>query len=187
MSGGDRRGVNQQSAEKVGKVDQGVGRDAGKGQQVGERAEKSGVGVGAGQVSNAGMDCVASVPPTETFKLELPPPKKGPWSPRKRGRPIKSNTVSEAIVFQLAKIGATWPEIAAHCGADEDTVRKHYSDTFNRGREEGKIELRVAGHKQAVQGNSKLWMAHAKQHLGWKDKDDDGPQQIEIVHKRPGE
>jgi hypothetical protein len=98
---------------------------------------------------------------------------KEPKAKIKRGRGRPKLDIDPKKVLELAKIQCTYEEMAAVFDCSTDTLKRNFADLIGKGREEGKMSLRRAQHKAAIQGASvpmMIWLG--KQHLGQKDKRD---------------
>lgn len=78
--------------------------------------------------------------------------------------------LNEDQVYELAKLMCTHEEIAAVMGCHKDTIADRFSELILKGREEGKISLRRAQMKNALNGNTSMQIWLGKQYLGQKDK-----------------
>ncbi len=87
---------------------------------------------------------------------------------RKRGRPRLK--LDENQIFQLGVIGCTYNEIAAVMDCSYDTIVDNYSHVVAKGRESGKISLRKAQFKNALNGNATMQIWLGKQKLGQAEK-----------------
>lgn len=79
-------------------------------------------------------------------------------------RPLKE--IDENLVYELAKIHCTIPEIAACCKCSQETLRIRFGDVINQGKEEGKSSLRRAQMKAALNGNVAMLIWLGKSILG---------------------
>ena len=66
-----------------------------------------------------------------------------------KGRPKK--TVDETILRNLCEIQCTVKEIAYVMGVSVDTLNRNYKDVINEGRSQGKIALRRAQWRSAIE------------------------------------
>lgn len=75
-------------------------------------------------------------------------------------------------VERLASIGCTQGEIANVLGVSVDTLqrRKEYAAVYKRGFDKGKMSLRRAQYKKAMDGNTTMLIWLGKQFLGQTDK-----------------
>ena len=92
-------------------------------------------------------------------------------------------------VERLAMIFCTQEEIAYVMGVSVDTLqrRKEFAVTYKKGREKGKISLRRAQYKRAMDGNTTMQIWLGKQYLGQTDKLEqtiyDQNFDVELVHE----
>lgn len=70
------------------------------------------------------------------------------------GRPKK--VLDERQIRELAALGCSMVEIGIVMGAHADTIRDNYSAAMSEGRENGKISLRRAQMKLALDGNAQM-------------------------------
>jgi hypothetical protein len=93
--------------------------------------------------------------------------------PEKAGRPKRAFDLAE--VDKLASLHCTDEEIAAWFGVSPKTIQRRkknplFAERLERGRAEGKISLRRAQFKKALEGNvtAQIWLG--KQILGQRDR-----------------
>lgn len=85
------------------------------------------------------------------------------------GRPRKE--IDPNQVLELAKIDCTFSEIAAVLGCSEKTLQRRFVHIIENGREQGKMSLRRAQFKKAVEdGNPTMLIWLGKQRLDQKEK-----------------
>ena len=87
------------------------------------------------------------------------------------GRPKKYN-IDTHQVEQLAGFGCSNTEMASFFGCDESLIRKSYSESIAKGRDNGKIRLRQYQWASAKKGNVAMLIWLGKQILGQSDKQD---------------
>jgi hypothetical protein len=93
--------------------------------------------------------------------------------PKKRGR-VRVKDIDKKQVYELACLQCTLREIAAVVGIDQETIRKHFSDIIEKGRETGKKSLRRAQWEKALSGSDRLLVFLGKNYLGQQDAPDNG-------------
>lgn len=103
-------------------------------------------------------------------------------------RPKKE--VNEQMLKQLAGIHCTMNEMSAMLGVSVDTLERRYADTIKEARESGKMSLRRAMFKKALDGNPTMQIWLSKQHLGMVDKqehslDTDTKNAIKLTYSLP--
>ena len=86
-------------------------------------------------------------------------------------RPKKYN-IDTHQVEQLAGFGCSNTEMASFFGCDESLIRKSYSESIAKGRDNGKIRLRQYQWASAKKGNVAMLIWLGKQLLGQSDKQD---------------
>lgn len=86
----------------------------------------------------------------------------------KPGRPRKQ--IDENLLFRLARIHCTLPEIAAALDISVRTLRSNYCRTIKRGRKAGKASLRRVQYRMALKGNPTMAIWLGKQLLGQRDR-----------------
>ena len=86
-------------------------------------------------------------------------------------RPKKYN-IDTHQVEQLAGFGCSNTEMASFFGCDESLIRKSYSESIAKGRDNGKIRLRQYQWASAKKGNVAMLIWLGKQILGQSDKQD---------------
>ena len=84
-------------------------------------------------------------------------------------RPKKYN-IDTHQVEQLAGFGCSNTEMASFFGCDESLIRKSYSESIAKGRDNGKIRLRQYQWASAKKGNVAMLIWLGKQILGQSDK-----------------
>ena len=87
------------------------------------------------------------------------------------GRPKKYN-IDTHQVEQLAGFGCSNTEMASFFGCDESLIRKSYSESIAKGRDNGKIRLRQYQWASAKKDNVAMLIWLGKQLLGQSDKQD---------------
>jgi hypothetical protein len=83
------------------------------------------------------------------------------------GRPKK--IVDEKLIYKLAMIHCTNPEIASILGIGVDTLQRNYGDVIRSGRESGKQKLRRTMWQSALAGNVTMMIWLSKNILGYTD------------------
>ena len=79
----------------------------------------------------------------------------------------KPKPIDGEQVFKLARLDCTMQEIADFFGCHVDTIRDRFPDELARARAAGKISLRRAQFKRAVQDRSDTMLIHlGKNRLG---------------------
>jgi len=73
-------------------------------------------------------------------------------------------------VRTLAKINCTMIEIAAVVGCSVDTLERRFADVIKECREQGRMSLRRAQWKKALEGHPTMLIWLGKQELGQKDQ-----------------
>ena len=86
-------------------------------------------------------------------------------------RPKKYN-IDTHQVEQLAGFGCSNTEMASFFGCDESLIRKSYSESIAKGRDNGKIRLRQYQWASAKKGNVAMLIWLGKQILEQSDKQD---------------
>lgn len=86
-------------------------------------------------------------------------------------RPKKYDVDPEQIE-KLASYGCTYEEIGAIFNVKATSLRKSYSQYYQKGREGMKRRLRMAQLKNAFDGNAVMQIWLGKQYLGQTDKND---------------
>lgn len=84
------------------------------------------------------------------------------------------------MVKKLSMIHCTKEEIATILGCCRDTLYARFSDTLREGDEEGKMSLKRKMHEIAMKGNVHMLIWLSKQRLGYKDRQPEGAQQVNI-------
>ena len=85
-------------------------------------------------------------------------------------RPLKD--ISAREVELLASCGATMQEIAAKLDCHVDTIRDRFSSEVERGRDSGKMSLRLLQWQSAKNGNVAMQIWLGKQWLAQRDRFD---------------
>jgi hypothetical protein len=83
-------------------------------------------------------------------------------------RPKKQ--IDEALVERLAKAQCSNRQIAGRVGVDHKTIADRFSPDLARWREWGKSHLAEVMWSKAIEGDGKMQIHLAKQHLGHSDK-----------------
>lgn len=84
-------------------------------------------------------------------------------------RPKKE--IDEDTVRKLAMINCSYAEIAAVVGCDESTLTRRFAQVIKEGREQGKMSLKRAMWKNAVdKGIPVMQIFLSKQMLGYRDQ-----------------
>ena len=78
--------------------------------------------------------------------------------------------IDERIVFAMAKVGGTLPEIAAHFGCSETVIRKRFGDLVRQAKASRVIRLRQKQYELALEGNVTMLIWLGKQDLGQADE-----------------
>jgi hypothetical protein len=97
---------------------------------------------------------------------------------RGRGRPpkLKTDDATLNLLLNLGKIDPTTVEVAAVLGVSEPTLidflkrNKSAAEALDRGRCQGRVSVRRAQLKLALEGNATMLIWVGKQRLGQKDK-----------------
>ena len=84
------------------------------------------------------------------------------------GRPRRE--LDERQIRELASIGCAMSEIAVVMDCHVDTIRDNYSKAISEGRENGKISLRRAQMKLALEGNAQMLIWLGRFYLGQKEE-----------------
>jgi len=85
--------------------------------------------------------------------------------------PRQKLKIDENLVFELAKLHCTNVEIARIVDCDPQTIENRFSDLVAKGKEEGKLSLRRAMFRSAVDnGNVAMMIWLSKNILGFTDK-----------------
>jgi len=84
-------------------------------------------------------------------------------------RPAHKTPVDVDLIYKLAAIHCTNTEIASIVGIHYDSLRRHYSDVIEAGKESGKSKLRRKMWEQAMKGNVTMLVWLSKNHLGFSD------------------
>lgn len=90
-------------------------------------------------------------------------------------RPRKHSPEKEAqLAEQIEKLGiihCSWKEVAAFLDEKEDYLQKRFSESYEKGRNKGKLSLRRKMFSSAVDaGNITMMIWLSKQYLGMTDK-----------------
>lgn len=91
-------------------------------------------------------------------------------TPAKTGRPQVAIDVGQ--LETLAKIGCTYPEMAAVLRVSEDTLTRRFAAKIKGWHEAGRSSLRRAQWKAALSGDRTMLVWLGKQELGQRDKAD---------------
>lgn len=94
-------------------------------------------------------------------------------TPRNR-RPVKVKDIDRELVFRLACMQCTLQEIADVVGVGHETVRKHFGDLIEQGKNVGKKSLRRAQWEKALNGSDRMLVWLGKQYLSQKDAPEGG-------------
>lgn len=86
---------------------------------------------------------------------------------RSAGRPVKP--VDQDLIYKLAMIHCSNPEIASIVGISLDTLQRRYSDVIQAGKESGKQKLRRKMWQSALAGNVTMMIWLSKNILGYTD------------------
>lgn len=78
--------------------------------------------------------------------------------------------LDEKQIREMAQIQCTVAEIAAVMGCSIDTINDRYSHIVKEGREQGKMSLRRAQFKKALEGNPAMLIFLGKHYLNQKDQ-----------------
>lgn len=84
------------------------------------------------------------------------------------GRPRKQ--IDREAIRKLAALHCTLEEIAAFVGCSTDTIQRNYAAEVDKGRQEGKKQLRDWQIAAARKGNVAMLIFLGKQYLGQSDK-----------------
>lgn len=87
---------------------------------------------------------------------------------KKCGRKEKDLDIEQ--IRELAHIQCTQSEIAAVMRCSVDTLDRRYAETIREGREVGKMSLRRAQYKKALEGNPAMLIWLGKHILGQRDE-----------------
>lgn len=84
----------------------------------------------------------------------------------------KSDKIDPEQVLKLAEKFWAKTEIAAFFNVHVDTLRDHFHDIYEKGREKGKAKLRDLQLQSAIKGNVTMQIWLGKQYLGQKEPKD---------------
>ena len=86
---------------------------------------------------------------------------------RSAGRPVKP--VDQDLIYKLAMIHCSNPEISSIVGISVDTLQRRYGDIIQAGKESGKQKLRRKMWQSALNGNVTMMIWLSKNILGYTD------------------
>lgn len=82
-------------------------------------------------------------------------------------RPRKE--IDEELLYKLAQIHCTMPEMVDIIGVSADTLKRRYAHIIAKGKAEGKMRLRRKQIEVAMSGNHTMLIWLGKQMLGQSD------------------
>lgn len=124
--------------------------------------------------------------------------KRAPVKPARRQAPRKAPQgvgsppldIDPDLVYELAKIDCTTPEIASAVGCSEDTLERNFAGILEKGRRECHRSIRRMQYKSASEGNVTMQIWLGKVQLGQRETvvtehtgKDGGP--IEVANLTP--
>jgi hypothetical protein len=95
-----------------------------------------------------------------------------------RGR--KKIELDEELLFKLAECHCSFKEIAYIMGVSAFTLRNRYQHVIDRGNAAGKMRLRKAQYKKALEGNPVMLIWLGKNVLGQKDDPNNGEEDLPL-------
>lgn len=78
--------------------------------------------------------------------------------------------IDERIVYAMALVGGTYPEIAAHFGCSETVIGKRFGELIRQAKASRKIRLRQKQYQKALEGDTGMLIWLGKQELGQTDE-----------------
>jgi hypothetical protein len=82
----------------------------------------------------------------------------------------KTSRIDPEKVTACAAVGLTQREVAAIMGCNVDTIRKHFLDEYNLGKDKAGASVRRKQFEEAMKGNSTMLVWLGKNLLGQSDR-----------------
>jgi predicted ArsR family transcriptional regulator len=85
----------------------------------------------------------------------------------------KAKTIDRNLIYNLASVQCSVKEIAETVGVSEAFVRKRFMKIIEKGRAEGRKNIRKRQFEKAMNGDTKMLIWLSKQFLAQKDNPED--------------